>query len=49
LRGLDVDCAPMSGAQNFRTLGLVFRPTSGRRQTFERLALELRGRLAPAL
>jgi LysR family hydrogen peroxide-inducible transcriptional activator len=49
LRGLDVGCAPMSGEQNSRTLGLVFRPTSGRRQTFERLAVELRGRLAPAL
>jgi LysR family hydrogen peroxide-inducible transcriptional activator len=49
LRGLDVGCAPMSGEQNHRSIGLVFRPTSGRRATFERLALELRTHLSPAL
>lgn len=49
LRGLDVGCAPMSGEQNYRSIGLVFRPTSGRRETFERLAAELQARLAPAL
>jgi LysR family hydrogen peroxide-inducible transcriptional activator len=49
LSGLDVGCAPMSGEQNYRSIGLVFRPTSGRRQTFERMAQELRARLEPAI
>ncbi|MDB5643333.1 MAG: LysR family transcriptional regulator, partial [Hyphomicrobiales bacterium] len=47
LRGLDVECAPMSGEQNYRSLGLVFRPTSGRRETFEQLAQVLRKKLTP--
>ena len=49
LRGLDVGCTPLTGEQNFRRIGLAFRPTSGRRATFEHLAKELAFRLTPVL
>ncbi len=46
LRGLAVASTPLSGELNFRRIGLVFRPTSGRRETYTRLADALRAQLA---
>lgn len=42
LRGLDVGAAPLEDEARARRIGLAFRPTSGRRATFQRLAETLR-------
>ena len=38
LRGLDLPVAPLAGDAPFRRIGLVWRRTSGRKETFRRLA-----------
>jgi LysR family hydrogen peroxide-inducible transcriptional activator len=38
LRGLDVSVRPLDGAAPYRRIGLVWRKTSGRKETFRRLS-----------
>jgi LysR family transcriptional regulator, hydrogen peroxide-inducible genes activator len=42
LRGLDVAVLPLTGETPFRRIALAWRRTSGRKQTFRRLAAEIR-------
>jgi LysR family hydrogen peroxide-inducible transcriptional activator len=48
LRGLDLVVRPLSGEAPFRRIGLVFRASSARKETFRRLARALEGFLAEA-
>ncbi len=47
LRGLDLKALPVAAAAPFRRIGLAWRRTSGRKETFRRLAAALRAELAP--
>ncbi|WP_051341068.1 hydrogen peroxide-inducible genes activator [Azospirillum halopraeferens] len=46
LRGLDLAVRPLSGARPYRRIGLVWRRTSGRKETFRRLADALKAEMA---
>ena len=46
LRGLDLVVRPLAGEAPFRRIGLVFRASSARKETFRRLARALEGFLA---
>ncbi|WP_244613520.1 hydrogen peroxide-inducible genes activator [Methylosinus sp. Ce-a6] len=48
LRGLDLTVRPLSGETPFRRIGLVFRASSARKETFRRLARALESFLAAA-
>jgi len=45
LRGLDVAVRPLEGERPYRRIGLVWRRTSGRKETFHRLAETLRAEM----
>jgi LysR family hydrogen peroxide-inducible transcriptional activator len=45
LRDLDVAARPLGGSHAFRRIGLVWRPTSGRKETFRRLAATLKAKM----
>ena len=47
LRGLELSALPLEAASPFRRIGLVWRRTSGRKETFRRLAATLRAACAP--
>ena len=47
LRGLAVSAVPLEAAAPFRSIGLVWRRSSGRKQTFRRLAEVLAAEAAP--
>lgn len=42
LRGLDLVARPLSGDQPFRRIGLIWRKSSGRKETYQRLCAALR-------
>lgn len=48
LRGLDLVARPLGGEQPYRRVGLVWRKSSGRKETFQRLCAELRRDCAAA-
>ncbi|WP_448207076.1 hydrogen peroxide-inducible genes activator [Azospirillum sp. sgz302134] len=48
LRGLNVEVRPIDAARPFRRIGLVWRRTSGRKETFRQLAAALTKALEPA-
>ncbi|MGQ9370233.1 hydrogen peroxide-inducible genes activator [Azospirillum sp. ST 5-10] len=45
LRGLDLAVRPLSGERPYRRIGLVWRRTSGRKETFRRLAAALKAEM----
>ncbi len=47
LAGLDLHVAPLAGERPWRRIALVWRRTSGRKETFRRLAELLRATAAP--
>jgi LysR family transcriptional regulator, hydrogen peroxide-inducible genes activator len=47
LRGLDVDVAPLEGDSPPRVIALAWRRTSGRKETFRRVAAELSKAVSP--
>lgn len=48
LRGLDVEVRPLAGEHPYRRIGLVWRRSSGRKATFQRLAEALKAEMEPA-
>lgn len=47
LRGLDVAVRPLEGDRPYRRIGMVWRRTSGRKETFRRLAEALKAEMQP--
>lgn len=47
LRGLDLVVRPLDGAHPYRRIALVWRRSSGRKETFRRLAATLKGAMEP--
>ncbi|WP_160123526.1 hydrogen peroxide-inducible genes activator [Rhodovarius lipocyclicus] len=49
LRGLDLKVVPLAGDSPARSIGLVWRRSSGRKETFRRLAATLKAEMVPAV
>ncbi len=47
LRGLNLVVRPLDGERPFRRIALVWRRTSGRKETFRRLGASLKASLTP--